>query len=668
MCFSILNSVKILNATKALNRLPKATQKSSKEYFGAFLVSWCFGGICLFKPLNMNLKKLSAVLFVMTLTFLVNAQNINIIPQPKQVNLKKGSFALDGKTIISYNDPQLKFLADYTSTTIQSLNKLKLTVKNRNGTQSNIQSISLILDGKANTAKEGYLLSVTTSTITVKGATSQGIFYGVQSLLQLIPIKGDSKIQALEIQDEPRFAWRGLLLDVSRHFFTIDEVKQLIDQMVTYKFNLLHLHLSDDQGWRVEIKKLPELTKIGAWRVPRTGLWWDREPPQEGEEATYGGFYTRDQIRDLVAYASKRHVDILPEIDVPGHSIAAIASYPYLSSSKDKYKVNPGSKFYTIDDNSLCAGKESTFEFLDIVLSEIAELFPFEYIHIGGDECYKGFWKKCDDCQKRIKDNGLKDENELQSYFIKRLKKMLQAKGKKLMGWDEILEGGLAPNASVMSWRGMEGGITAAKANHHVVMSPNNYAYLDLYQGDPAIEPPTYSLLRLNTVYAFEPVPEGVDSTFILGGQGNLWAESVPTFRHAEYMFWPRSFALAEVLWTPRKGKNWNDFIRRTEVHFDRLEHADITYAKSFYDAVITPLKDQKGNLQIKVDTEIDGLTVYYSFDNTYPDHHSPIYIKGEKLSIPKDADTFRVITYRDGKPIGRIIAVPLADLIKRIN
>ncbi len=616
----------------------------------------------------MNLKRISATSFAISIAILLNAQNVNIIPQPKQVIIKKGFFVMNGKTAILYNDQELKFLADYTSTTIKSLNKLKLTVKNRNGNQPNIQSINLIVDSKTNAAKEGYLLDVTSKAITIRGATSQGIFYGVQSLLQLMPVKGESKIPALEIQDEPRFAWRGLLLDVSRHFFTIDEVKRLIDEMVIYKFNVLQLHLTDDQGWRIEIKKLPELTRVGAWRVPRTGLWWDREPPQEGEAATYGGFYTQEQIRDLVVYASKRHVDILPEIEAPGHGLAAIASYPYLSSSGKSSKVNPGSKFYTIEDNSFCAGKESTFEFLDIVFTEVAELFPFEYIHIGGDECFKGFWKKCEDCQKRIKDNGLKDENELQSYFIKRVEKILQQKGKKLMGWDEILEGGLAPNATVMSWRGMDGGIAAAKANHHVVMSPNTYAYLDLFQGDPAIEPPTYSMLRLNTVYNFEPVPQGVDSTFILGGQGNLWSESVPTFRHAEYMFWPRSFALAEVLWTPKSGRNWNNFIRRTENHLLRLDNADINYARSFYDAIITPAKDEKGSLTIKLDTEIDGLVCYYTFDNTYPDHHSHLYKKGEKLTIPKDADNFRVNTYRDGKPIGRIITVPLADLAKRMN
>ncbi|MCX6222333.1 MAG: family 20 glycosylhydrolase [Bacteroidia bacterium] len=616
----------------------------------------------------MNYKKMSTTMFLSCLYVLLAAQSINIIPQPQKVEMKKGFFVLNEKTSIYFNDQQLKSLANYTSATIKSFNKLQLHVKSRNGTKSNAKSINLILDPKINTAKEGYALSVSSKEISIKANTSHGLFLGVQSLFQLIPINGDRKVPSLLIEDEPRFAWRGLLLDVSRHFFTIDEVKHLIDQMATYKFNLLQLHLTDDQGWRLEIKSYPELTKIGAWRVPRTGLWWERECPQEGEEATYGGFYTQEEIKDLIKYAAKYYINILPEIDVPGHSLSAIAAYPYLSSSGLKYNVNPGCQFYGIDDNSLCAGKESTYEFLNIVFTEVAELFPFEYIHIGGDECYKGFWKKCEDCQKRMKDNGLKDVNELQSYFIKRLEKMLKEKGKKLMGWDEILEGGLAPNASVMSWRGMKGGIAAAKANHHVVMSPNGFAYLDLYQGDPAIEPPAYSMLRLNTVYAFEPVPVGVDSSFILGGQGNLWTESVPTFRQAEYMLWPRSFALAEVLWSPKQSRNWTDFIRRTEEHLQRLSKADINYARSFYDAIIIPSKDEKGNLLIQLSTEIEGLEIYYTFDNTYPDHYSPLYKKEEKLAIPKDADTFRVITYRDGKQIGRIITILIADLAKRVK
>jgi len=357
----------------------------------------------------------------------------------------------------------------------------------------------------------------------------------------------------------------------------------------------------------------------------------------------------------------------LPEIEAPGHSLAAIAAYPYLSSTGRKYNVNPGSKFYTIDDNSICAGKETSYEYMEKVLTEVAELFPFEYVHIGGDECYKGFWEKCPDCRKKMKENNLKDEKELQSYFIKRLEKILESKGKKLIGWDEILEGGLAPNAAVMSWRGMQGGITAAKAQHHVVMSPVEYAYLDFYQGDPAIEPPTYSMLRLNKVYEFEPVPEGVDPDYILGGQGNLWAESVPVFRHAEYMLWPRAFALSEVLWSPKDSRDWNDFVQRTEYNLRRLDRADVNYSLSFYDAIITPSKNEKGELLISLDSELADNEIYYTFDNTYPDDHSSIYKKGEKLTIPKDADTFRVVTWRDGKPLGRIITVKLDDLLKRI-
>lgn len=616
----------------------------------------------------MNLKNTTTFLLLISAVLILNGQEINIIPKPNYIKTQEGSFLLSAKTAIMYNDPQLKFIATYTSASVASLNQLQLQVKSGKGLATKEDAINLILDGKVKTGKEGYFLQVSPSSITIKASDSQGLFYGVQSLLQLIPANGETKIQSVEITDEPRFAWRGILLDVSRHFFTIDEVKRLIDEMVIYKFNLLHLHLTDDQGWRVEIKKLPELTKVGAWRVPRTGLWKEREPAQQGEAATYGGFYTQEQIKELITYAKKRHVDIMPEIDAPGHSLAAIAAYPYLSCKNLQYSVNPGTRLNRGEDNVLCPSEESTFEFLNVVFTEIAELFPFEYIHIGGDECYKGFWKKCEDCQNRIKDNGLKDEDELQSYFIKRLEKILQEKGKKLMGWDEILEGGLAPNASVMSWRGMDGGIAAAKANHDVVMCPKDYTYVDLYQGDPAIEPPTYGMLRFKTAYSFEPVPDGIDSSYILGGQANLWTESVPTFHHAEYMLWPRSFALAEVLWTNRQNKNWTDFIRRAETELERLSLANINYSRSFYDAIIIPSKDENGDLLIQLDTEIAGLALYYTFDNTYPDHHTPSYSNGEKLTIPKDADTFRVITYRDGKPIGRIITVPLADLLKRVR
>lgn len=609
------------------------------------------------------------IIFALSIwSFSLQAQQVNIIPLPKEIKLNSGYFNIDNKTPVIFNNKELKSLAEYTAGMIKSSVNIEPRVVWQEGTKAKKKAINIMIDPSAATAKEGYLLDVTNQQITVSAQTAQGIFYGIQSLMQLIPQDGAVNIPSIHIKDEPRFPWRGLMLDVSRHFFTIDQVKRMIDQMVMYKFNILHLHLTDDQGWRMEIKQLPDLTKVGAWRVPRTGLWWERDCPQEGEQATYGGFYTQEELKELVAYAAERFVDVLPEIDVPGHSLAAIAAYPHLSSTKLKYQVNPGCKFYGIDDNTLCAGQESTFDFLDKVFTEVSEVFPFEYIHIGGDECYKGFWEKCTDCQQRMKDNGLKNTNELQSYFIKRLETMLEKKGKKLMGWDEILEGGLAPKASVMSWRGMNGGIEAAKEKHHVVMSPTHYAYLDLYQGDPSIEPPTYSMLRFKSVYSFEPLPDGVDPEYILGGQGNLWTESVPTFRHAEYMLWPRSFALSEVLWSEKSSRNWNQFVGRTEAHLKRLSKSDINYSNSFYDAIIIPTKGNDGQLLIQVDTELDGLDIYYSFENVYPDHHTPKYKKGEKLSVPKDADSFRVITYRDGKPIGRIITVSLEELTKRLS
>jgi hexosaminidase len=611
-------------------------------------------------------KIIGLSLFIFVFTVSAFAQTFNLIPEPKQLTPGKGLFKLSSSAGVVYNDSQLQFLAGYMADILKA--NAKLAISSRQGSSVQNAKINLVLDTKANGGKEGYELNVMESSVVIKAPTPRGIFYGVQTFLQLMPATGTLDIPAVTISDAPRFPWRGLMLDVSRHFFTIEQVKRMIDQMVVYKFNLLHLHLTDDQGWRMEIKQLPELTQIGAWRVPRTGLWWERECPKDGEAAIYGGFYTQQELKDLISYASARFVDVLPEIDVPGHSLAAIAAYPYLSSTSLNYKVNPGCKFYTIDDNALCVGKESTFEFLDKVFTEVASLFPFEYMHVGGDECFKGFWEKCADCQKRMKDNGLKNTNELQSYFIKRLEKMLEQKGKKLMGWDEILEGGLAPKASVMSWRGMNGGIAAAKENHHVVMSPSNYAYLDLYQGDPAIEPPTYSMLRYKKVYEFEPVPEGVDAAMILGGQGNLWTESVPTFRQAEYMLWPRSFALSEVLWSPKTSRNWDRFVQKTEAHFERLAKADINFATSMYDAIVIPSKNSTGELQIKLNTEIDGMDMYYSFDNTYPDHHSAKYKKDELLSIPKDADHFRVITYRNDKPVGRMISIPLDELSKRVK
>ena len=521
---------------------------------------------------------------------------------------------------------------------------------------------------------EGYHLKVEKRQITIEANQPAGIFYGVQTLLQMLPKEIRSQqvqhdvewaIAGADITDKPQFPWRGLMLDVSRHWFTKEEVMRFIDELAEYKMNVFHWHLTDDQGWRIEIKSLPNLTAKGAWRAKRVGQWWQREPQQPNEEATYGGYYTQEDIKDVLAYTKQRYVRVIPEIDVPGHSLATLVAYPELACMKAPKYVNVGNKFYGEDENTLCAGKEETFEFLDKVFTEVAALFPDEYIHVGGDECFKGFWHKCPRCQARMKAENLKDENELQSYVIHRLESILKAKGKKLIGWDEILEGGLAPDATVMSWRGMEGGIKAAKANHHVIMTPTQHCYLDLWQGEPSVEPDTYSMCRLSDSYRFNPVPDSVPAEMVLGGQGNLWSESVPTFRHAEYMTWPRGWALAEVLWSGPAKTDWDEFWPRVEKHFERADVAGINYARSMYNAIITPYKENNECL-IKLDCELKDSDIYYTFDNTDPDSFSPKYF--EPLRIPKNATWLRVVTYRNGKPSGKVITLRIDELLKRIE
>jgi hexosaminidase len=473
--------------------------------------------------------------------------------------------------------------------------------------------------------------------------------------------------------DYPRFAWRGLMFNVARHFFTKEDVKAYIDEMVKYKYNLLHLHLTDDQGWRIEIKSLPKLTEVGAWRVDKTGTFGTFTPPTADEPRTYGGFYTQDDIKEIIKYAADRFVNILPEVDVPGHSMAAVASYPEISCTPGTYRVNSGEKFmqwtdtgfYALVDNTMCPANDKVYELLDKVFTEVAQLFPFEYIHMGGDECAKNFWEKSDAIKQLMQKEGLKDMHEVQSYFVKKVEKIIESKGKKLIGWDEILEGGLAPNAAVMSWRGSKGGAEAAKMQHEVVMSPNSNVYIDLMQGDGAIEPPVYKTVRLKTSYQFEPVPEGVDPKYIKGGQANLWTEQIYNMRHAEYMTWPRAFAVAECVWSPKEKRNWNDFIRRVEDHFGRFNEAEIKYAPSMYDPIFDVNKDGE-QLKVELSTEIDGLDIYYSFDNSFPDRFYPKYT--QPVLVPKDAVAMKVITYRGKEPIGRMITMPVAELKKRAD
>lgn len=597
----------------------------------------------------------------------LTTKELTIIPEPVNVKLNQDYFTLKNSTVIYYSNPELLQIAEFLDAKLRGPVGFSMQIREGSGKGINLTIADV---ENENIGYEEYTIDVAENNIEIVASKANGIFYGIQTLMQMLPpeVKSSSiqdgvdwRIQGAEIVDMPRFPWRGILLDVSRHFFTKDEVKAYIDQMAEYKMNVFHWHLTDDQGWRIEIKSLPNLTETGAWRARRVGQWWTRTPRQEGEPADYGGFYTHEDIKEIVQYARERFVEIVPEIEMPGHSLATIAAYPEISCTHQVKDINVGNLFYTKDENSLCVGNELTFEYLDKILTEVTMLFPSEYIHIGGDECYKGFWEKCPKCQKRIRDEKLMNTNELQSYFIKRVEKILETKNKKLVGWDEILEGGLAPNATVMSWRGMSGGIKAAEEGHQVIMTPTSHCYLDLYQGEPSVEPNTYSMSRLSDSYSFEPVPDGVDPKLILGGQGNLWTESVPNFRHAQYMTWPRGWALAEVLWTSKDLKNWEYFVKKVEKHFIRADFGKIKYARSMYNAIITPFFDENSAFKVKLETEIDDLIIYYTFDNTDPDHYSNKY--ESPLSIPKDATWLKVVTYQNEEPAGKMITIRIDEL-----
>ena len=610
---------------------------------------------------------------------------ISIIPVPVSVVQKSGSFTLPKTVKITAPDnEELNFTLSFLKqklATATGYNVILNTGKTVAG------DVRLMLNQQKDTklGDEGYALTVTAKKVTINANTPKGLFYGVQSFIQLFPPEIESKelvttckwqIPAVEIADYPRMSWRGLMLDVSRHFFTVDEVKQYIDAMVRYKYNMLHWHLTDDEGWRVKIESLPKLTEVGAWRVEKTGTFGNFSAPLPDEPKTYGGFYTHEDIKQIVNYAKERFVDVLPEIDVPGHSLAAVASYPELSctAGADKYTVHAGETFMdwshgappiAFVDNTLCPANEKVYEFLDKVMTEVAQLFPFPYIHVGGDEAPHNFWKQSQQVQELMQSEGLTTYPQLQSYFEKRLEKIIQTKGKKMMGWDEILEGGITPTTTLMSWRGTKYGIEASQSGHYVVMSPNSNVYIDLMQGDASTEPLVYGYLRLNKSYQFDPVPAGADAKFILGGQANLWTEQIYNIRQAEYMTWPRGFAVAESVWSPKEKKNWNDFIQRTENHFKRLGYAETKYSPAMYDPIVAVSKTDDKYI-VNLTTEIDGLDIYTSFDNSTPDCFYPKY--KEPLTIPKDADLMRIITYKGKEPIGRLMTIRVEDLKKRVK
>jgi hexosaminidase len=607
-----------------------------------------------------------------------------LIPIPVAFEQSNGNFTLNSNTSIEVNsnDAETRRVADMLAQHLATPTGFNVAVKNGTGANNTVGTIRLSIVKDATLGTEGYKLAINNNTVSISANTAAGLFYGAQSFLQLLPKEIESKApvtnvawtaQSANITDYPRFGYRGLMLDVTRHFFTKEEVKGFIDNMVKYKFNKLHLHLTDDQGWRIEIKSLPKLTEVGAWRPKREGKWLNTPKPDPSEPKDYGGFYTHDDIRELVKYAQERFVDIIPEIDVPGHSLAAIASYPNLACNPGNYYVSVGDKimqwhtgggFSALIDNNLCPAKEEVYSFLDKVFTEVAELFPYPYIHMGGDEAAKNLWEKSPAIKALMQKEGLKDMHEVQSYFVKRVAKIIESKGKKMMGWDEILEGGLPRNATVMSWRGMKGGIEAAKMGHQVIMSPSDFVYLDLMQGDPIVEHTVYSTVRLNKTYQFDPVPQGVSKDMILGGQGNLWTEQLQNMRAVQYMIFPRALAVAESVWSPKENKDWMHFVDRMEKQMERLDVAKVKYARTAYEPILKVTQTGDKRIKVEMSKEIADVDIHYSFDETQPDEFYPKYTSA--LIVPKDAAHLKVVTYRNGKQAGRIISYPLAELEKR--
>jgi len=605
----------------------------------------------------------------------------SIIPLPVQHQSIDTTFIVGNTLNLAFNSEDIQ-AKKYVDNFVFFLSDAGIKI-NSETVNSPKNTINILLNNTvvSEIGDEGYKLEIHKNTIDLSANKAAGIFNGLQTLKQFFPpdFKVDQNnsiaLKGATIVDYPRFAWRGLMLDVSRHFFSVEDVKSYIDKMSHYKLNTFHWHLTDDQGWRIEIKSLPKLTEVGAWRVERHGRFGGSRPhPKAGEEASYGGFYTHEQIKDIVQYATDRNITIVPEIDMPGHMMAALAAYPEMSVKKESKFVAPGSKFAEwygngkfkmLIENTLNPADENVYEFIDKIFTEVVELFPGEYIHMGGDEAYHGYWEADPKVRQFMKKNNIKDSHELQSYFVKRVEKIISSKGKKTIGWDEILDGGLADGAAVMSWRGMEGGIKAAKMGHNVVMSPTTFAYLDYTQGDHSVENKIYADLSLEKSYSFEPIPEDIDPKYILGGQGNLWTEVVPNLQYAYYMTYPRAFAISETFWSPKENKNWGSFIDRTEVHFKRFDAQNSNISKAVLDPIVRTYTEN-GKMMCKLSNSASNTDIYYTIDNTYPVKFGIKYTG--PFEVPKGNLSLHTQTFRDGAPISRQLKIKREDLIKRVE
>lgn len=599
----------------------------------------------------------AALLLLLTTSFASVAQSenvYNLLPFPAQFSGQEGQFALTNATrvVATPKDAGQQAAAQLLANQLKVASGMPIAVVPSSPASLKGKPIVFQAHKGGRCGPEGYMLSVKPDRVTVEAETPKGYYYAVQTLLQLLPTAAFSPkmvpgvswtMPACQILDRPRYEYRGLMLDVCRHFMPVASVKKFIDLLARHKMNTFHWHLTDDQGWRIEIKKYPKLTQIGATRTETMVGHYGENYPFKFDGQPHGGFYTQEQIKDVVRYATARHVTVIPEIELPGHALAAIAAYPELSCEPAKpYEVG---KIWGVYDDVYCPS-EKTFTFLQDVLTETMALFPSKYIHIGGDECPKDAWKKSLFCQNLMKQLKLKNEEELQSYFIRRIDKFVTSKGRAIIGWDEILEGGLAPNATVMSWRGIAGGIEAAKQKHKVVMTPGAFCYLDKYQGEPTQEPLSIGgFLPIEKVYSYEPTPTELtpdQQKYIIGVQGNIWTEYIKTPEYVEYMTYPRAIALAEIGWMPAGPRNFEDFSVRLKNHLKRLDYLGLNYSKRLLDVRASTQFTNEGQLQVRLEKSDSDSKVYYTTNGREPNASSTEYITPITLN---KTTTIRAIT-----------------------
>lgn len=580
-------------------------------------------------------------------------EHVSIIPQPNNILLGEEYFLLNSNTKLMLPKTLINtYSIQNLQTKVQKSTGFNLTISDK---EHHSNYIAIDLTDSDSIEYEGYNLAVTPFHITIEAATGKGVQYAIETLLQLLPAEIVSpeevtsvewKIPCLTIHDSPRFKWRGLHLDLCRHFLPIDQIKRHIDMISQYKLNTLHLHLTEDQAWRIEIKKYPLLVEKGSKRI-------------EGEGHEYSGYYTQDQLLDLVEYAAQRHIEIVPEIEMPGHALAALAGYPELSCSGGPFSPRI---IWGVEEDVFCAGNDNTFTFIEDIIKEVVQIFPSQYIHIGGDECPKKRWKECKQCQKRIKENNLKNEDELQSYFIKRIEKILLSHNRRMIGWDEILEGGLAPTATVMSWRGEKGGVEAANMGHNVIMTPSSHCYLDHYQGSPKVEPVAIGgYTTLEKTYSYNPVPENIHADkkhHILGTQGNVWSEYLYTPDSYDYAIYPRIIALAEVGWTQLQHKEFASFVRRLDKHHVRMDLQEVNYH--------IPLPQGPANTEAFIDSAVVSFTTTRETDIIYTTDKSKPDAKSKRYTSPlvfKENTTLSVATILK---TGKISPARTIELVKQ--